>query len=104
MAQLYGVHPIMNKRHFGKLLQIKFEHHLPLTGGEIVTGLFQQMGSFTAILEPDSIQDFFGLGKLAYFRDWAELRLTLPNRLVVRGSSAAAVAELVRALQGSPRC
>jgi hypothetical protein len=33
------------------------------------------MGSFTAILEPDSVQDFFGIGKLAYFRDWAELRL-----------------------------
>lgn len=76
MARLYGVHPIMKKRHFGKLLQIKFEHHLPLTGTEIVTGLFQQMGSLTAILEPESVQDFFGFGKLAYFRDWAELRLT----------------------------
>jgi len=75
MARLYAAHPIMNKRHFGKLLQIKFEHHLPLTGGEIVTGLFQHMGSFNAILEPDSVQDFFGLGKLAYFRDWAELCL-----------------------------
>lgn len=75
LARLYAAHPIMNKRHFGKLLQIKFEHHLPLTGGEIVTGLFQQMGSFNAILEPDSVQDFFDLGKLAYFRDWAELRL-----------------------------
>ena len=32
------------------------------------------------------------------------LEVTLPNGLVVRGSSAAAVAELVRALQGSPRC
>ena len=75
MARLYGAHPIMNKRHFGRLLQIKFEHHLPLTGGEIVTGLFQQMGSFTAILEPDSVPGFFSLGKLADFRDWAELRL-----------------------------
>lgn len=75
MARLYSAHPIMNKRHFGDLLKIKFDHHLPLTGSEIVTGLFQQMGSFTAILEPDSVQDFFGNGKLAYFRDWAELRL-----------------------------
>jgi len=76
MAQLYGAHPIMNKRHFGNLLQIKFEHHLPLTGSEIVTGLFQQMGSFSAILEPDSVQNFFGADKLAYFQDWAEIRLT----------------------------
>lgn len=75
MACLYSVHPIMNKRYFGDLIKIKFEHRLPLTGSEIVTGLFQQMGSFTAILEPDSVQDFFGIGKLAYFRDWAELRL-----------------------------
>lgn len=75
MARLYSVHPVMNKRHFGDLLKIKFEHSLPLTGSEIVTGLFQQMGSLTAILEPDSVQDFFGIGKLAYFQDWAELRL-----------------------------
>ena len=34
----------------------------------------------------------------------AVLEVTLPNGLVVRGSSAAAVAELVRALPGSPRC
>ncbi|MBN8457416.1 MAG: hypothetical protein J0M04_06195 [Verrucomicrobia bacterium] len=76
MARLYGSHPVMNKRHFGKLLQIKFEQRLPLTGCEIVTGLFQQMGSLSAILEPGSVQDFFGIGKLAYFRDWAEMRLT----------------------------
>jgi hypothetical protein len=65
----------MNKRHFGDLLKIKFEHSLPLTGSEIATGLFQQMGSLNAVLEPDSGKDFFGIGKLAYFRDWAELRL-----------------------------
>ena len=75
MAKLYGIHPIMNKRHFGKLLQIKFENQIPVTGSEIVTGLFQQMVSFSAILEPDSVQDFFGIGRLAYFQDWAELRL-----------------------------
>jgi hypothetical protein len=75
MARLFGIHPIMNKRHFGTLLKIKFENHIPLTSSEIVTGLFQQMASLTAILEPDSVQDFFGMGKLAYFRDWAELRL-----------------------------
>ena len=86
MARLYSAHPIMNKRHFGDLLKIKFEHHLPLTGSEIVTGLFQQMGSFTAILEPDSVQDFFGIGKLAYFRDWAELRLA--DWITGRGAEA----------------
>jgi hypothetical protein len=76
MARLYGCHPIMNKRHFGKLLQFKFEHHLSLEGSEIVTGLFQQMGSLKAILDPNSVQDFFGINRLAYFGDWAELRLT----------------------------
>jgi hypothetical protein len=76
IARLYGCHPIMNKRHFGDLLRYKFEHRLPLTGGDIVTGLFQQMGSLKAILDPDSVQDFFGISRLAYFGDWAELRLT----------------------------
>lgn len=87
MARLFGCHPIMNKRHFGDLLQFKFQHRLPLTGGEIVTGLFQQMGSLNSILDPDSVQDFFNIDRLAYFSDWAELRLT--DWLTGRGAGLA---------------
>ena len=76
MVRLYAAHPIMNKRHFGKLLQLKFEHHIPLTGRDLLTGLFQQMGSLTDIFEPELVQDFFDYKRLAYCQDWAELCLT----------------------------
>lgn len=75
MARLYGCHPIMNKRHFGDLLDIKFKNELVITGQDILTGLFQQRGGMNAVLNPTSIPDFFDVRKLGYIRDWAALRL-----------------------------
>jgi hypothetical protein len=75
MARLYGCHPIMNKRHFGDLLDIKFKNELVITGQDILTGLFQQRGALNAVLNPASIPDFFDIRKLSYIRDWAALRL-----------------------------
>lgn len=75
MARLYGCHPIMNKRHFGDLLDIKFKNELVITGQDILTGLFQQRGGLNAVLNPTSIPDFFDVRKLGYIRDWAALRL-----------------------------
>lgn len=74
-AKLLGSHPVMNRHYFGELLQLKFEHDLPLTGQDILTGLFQQRGSLTAVIEPDTYRHFFDIRRLAYFRDWAEIRL-----------------------------
>lgn len=75
MARLYGCHPIMNKRHFGALLDIKFKNGLPITGQDILTGLFQQRGGLNAVLNPASVPDFFDVRKLGNVRDWAALRL-----------------------------
>lgn len=75
MALLYACHPIMNKRHFGDLLDIKFKNQLPITGQDVLTGLFQQRGGLNAILNPTSVPDFFDVRKLGYVRDWAALRL-----------------------------
>lgn len=75
LIRLYGCHPIMNKRHFGRLLQLKFEHGSDLTGSDIVTGLFQKMSSIDEILRPSSAKDDFDFRKLAQFREWAELQL-----------------------------
>lgn len=75
MARLYGCHPIMNKRHFGDLLDIKFKNEIVITGQDILTGLFQQRGGLNAVLNPTSIPDFFDVRKLGYIRDWAALRL-----------------------------
>ncbi len=75
LIRLYSSHPIMNKRHFGRLLQLKFEHGFDLTGSDIVTGLFQKMASIKEVLRPSTSRDDFDFKKLAQFRDWAELRL-----------------------------
>ncbi len=75
MVRLYGCHPIMNKRHFGDLLDIKFKNELVITGQDILTGLFQQRGGLNAVLNPTSIPDFFDVRKLGNIREWAALRL-----------------------------
>jgi hypothetical protein len=101
LVRLYSCHPVMNKRHFGKLLDVKFKYGLPLTGAEILTGLFQQRGSLTAMLEGRDKDDFFDIGKLAFFRDWAEIRLD--DWIQGRGAEAAdAVASTWREGKASP--
>ena len=75
MARLYGCHPVMNKRHFGRLLDLKFKHHLRLTGDDLLTGLFQQRGVFNAVVNAGSFPEFFDIKKLAEVREWAALRL-----------------------------
>jgi hypothetical protein len=75
LVKLYSANPVMNKRHFGRLLQLKFDNRIALTGSDIVTGMFQQLYSFNAILEPESVQESFGVSKLAGFREWTEMRL-----------------------------
>jgi len=75
MARLYGSHPVMNKRHFGDLLDIKFKNDLKITGQDILIGLFQQRGGLNAVLNPTSVPDFFDVRKLGEIRDWVALRL-----------------------------
>lgn len=75
MARLYSCHPVMNKRHFGRLLDLKFKHNLPLTGEDILTGLFQQRGSLNSVVNAGSFPEFFDVRKLAQVRGWAALRL-----------------------------
>jgi hypothetical protein len=76
MIRLYSCHPVMNKRHFGKLLALKFQNRLPISSGEVLTGLFQQRGSLASMINPQSYPQFFTIAKLAQFREWAEARLT----------------------------
>lgn len=76
MIQLYSCHPVMNKRHFGKLLALKFQHRLPISSAEVLTGLFHQRGSLASMINRQSYPQFFTIAKLAQFREWAEARLT----------------------------
>ena len=100
-AKLLASHPVMNRHYFGDLLEIKFEHGISLTGEDVLTGLFQQRGSFTALIEPDTYRHFFDIRKLAYFRGWAAIRLD--DWLGSRGAGVAeAVAETWRAGTAAP--
>jgi hypothetical protein len=69
----------MNKRYFGRLLELKFRLQLPLSAGDLLTGMFQKMSSIESSIkavqgeEPRSILDY---PKLVSCHDWAEMRLS----------------------------
>ena len=77
LIQLYGSHPIMNKRYFGQLLDAKFRSEIPVTASDVITGIFQKMGSTFAEIErreneKSNVLDF---RRLMSCRDWAKMRL-----------------------------
>ncbi len=90
MVRLLSYHPIMHKRHFGKLLELRFLHQIPLTGEDVLTGIFQSLGQISAA-EPRK-QDEFGFSRLASCREWAKIRLQewLDQRASVRAEEVAA--------------
>ena len=75
LIQLYTVHPVMNRRYFGKGLQLKFEKNHSLSGRDIVTGLFQKMPFIEDIFNTIIPKEGFDFKRLSQFRDWAEIRL-----------------------------
>jgi hypothetical protein len=74
LIKLFSRHPIMNRRHFGKLLDLRFKNRSPLTGEDILTGLFQYLGSPTSSFTGKS-SELFDVTKLAWCREWARVRL-----------------------------
>lgn len=74
LVRLFSRHPVMNKRHFGKLLDLRFTHRLPLTGDDILTGLFQSLGRSAFSLSKSKAEPF-DLPRLASCREWARVRL-----------------------------
>ncbi len=73
LMRLLSSHPVMNKRHFGELLDLRFRHRVPLTADDILAGLFQVFGRSS--FRPTKRDDDFGLARLASCREWARLRL-----------------------------
>jgi len=86
LVRLFSRHPIMNKRHFGKLLDLRFTHRLPLTSEDILTGLFQCFGRFSFSFGKNKAEPF-DLARLASCREWAHVRLE--EWLRTRGSTRA---------------
>lgn len=83
LVRLFSRHPVMNKRHFGTLLDLRFKHRLPLSADDILTGVFQSLGRWP-IASRKSGADF-DIAKLASCREWARVRLQ--DWLQERGST-----------------
>jgi len=71
LVQLYGCHPIMYRRYFARLLDVKFRHSIVVTTAEILTGLFQQQRSMRAFLDVRADKQLLDVPTLGYFREWA---------------------------------
>jgi hypothetical protein len=75
LARLYGSHPVMNRRYFGRLLEAKFKAGMPVTGSDLLTGLFQRMASLESGIHGGPLEAHLDFHKLAAASDWAEIRL-----------------------------
>lgn len=74
IVRLLSAHPVMNKRHFGELLDLRFRHNIPVTADDILTGLFQMLGRWSLPVTARNSQTF-DVAKLASCREWALIRL-----------------------------
>lgn len=101
LIKLFCRHPIMNRRYFGKLLDLRFKNRSAITGEEVLTGLFQYLGNPISAITGRKDSDLFDVSKLAWCREWARVRLE--EWIHKTGlSAAAAVAEAWRDGQAKP--
>lgn len=104
LVRLFSCHPVMDKRHLGKLLDLRFKNRLPLTASDVLTGIFQMLGrpNLSAEGEQDSEKELvLDIPRLASCREWARIRLE--EWLRSRGAeSAAVVAETWREGKAQP--
>jgi len=78
LVRLFSSHPVMDKRHLGKLLELRFKNRLPLTPSDVLTGIFQMLGrpNLSADREQDSEKELvLDIPRLASCREWARIRL-----------------------------
>jgi hypothetical protein len=75
LARLYGGHPVMNKRYFGKLLDVKFKGEIPVSGSELLTAMFQRLASVDLVIQRITLDKRLNIDKLFASSDWAEMRL-----------------------------
>ena len=78
LVRLFNCHPVMDKRHLGKLLDLRFKNRLPLTASDVLTGIFQMLAqpNFSKItghvFEKKLV---LNIPRLASCREWARIRL-----------------------------
>ena len=78
LVRLFSCHPVMDKRHLGTLLDLRFKNRLPLTASDVLTGIFQMLGrpNLSTDAEHDSEKDLvLDIPRLASCREWARICL-----------------------------
>jgi hypothetical protein len=75
LIRLFGAHSIMNKRHFGKLLDLRFKHHVPLTSDDILVGIFQLLYRSTPFENTKNSKPLGSVRELSSCQEWARVRL-----------------------------
>jgi hypothetical protein len=78
LIRLFSCHPIMDKRHLGKLLDLRFKNRLPLTASDVLTGIFQMLArpNLSADGDHGSEQEMvLDILRLSSCREWARIRL-----------------------------
>ncbi len=78
LVRLFSCHPVMDKRHLGKVLDLRFKNSLPLTASDVLTGIFQMLGrpNLSTDGEQDSEKELvLDIPRLASSREWARIRL-----------------------------
>jgi tetratricopeptide (TPR) repeat protein len=101
LIRLLSGHPIMNRRHLGTLLDVRFREHSPISGEELLAGVFQNLAADTVLGQKDE-QPLAVVSELASVREWARVRLE--EWLVGRGEDQTEkVAETWRAGAAAPK-
>ncbi len=75
LVRLFGSHPVMDKRHLGKLLDLRFKSKLPLTASDVLTGVFQMLGRPNTSIDAENDPVVLDIPGLASCREWARIRL-----------------------------
>jgi len=77
LVHLFSCHSVMDKRHLGRLLDLRFKNRLPLTASDILTGIFQMLGRPNLSVRPEetTVKVILDIPRLASCREWARIRL-----------------------------
>jgi hypothetical protein len=74
LIRLLSRHPIMNRRHLGTLLDLRFRNSSLITGDELLAGIFQNLGTELGKRKNDE-KPLASVAELGSVREWARVRL-----------------------------
>lgn len=71
LVQLYACHPVLRRQYFGDYLSAKILAHIPFSGEDFLTGLFQRMSLVDYRTVPKDDEGTLDFRRLSSWRDWA---------------------------------